>query len=251
MKRYITFIVAVFVVCQSCSNQSAKQKDTTHGSPDSVAKDIETGSELLYGLENYIRNIEADFSQIPNKRKEKLKNLASFIQTKISSGLPSHLIFICTHNSRRSHMCQIWAQAAAFHYGITDVHCYSGGTEATAFNPRTVRALRKAGFNIEKTDSTLNPVYQVYYSEGVEPVKGFSKKYDDPSNPQDDFAAIMTCSEADDACPLVRGASVRIAIPYDDPKIADNTPNEEAKYDERCRQIATEMFYTLSLIHSK
>ena len=138
----------------------------------------------------------------------------------------------------------IWAQTAAHYYGVPNVYCYSGGTEATACNIRTVKALRKAGFSISAQDSlTSNPHYLVKYSTSAREMEAFSKKYDAQTNPQQKFAAIMTCSQADQACPLVFGADVRIAIPYEDPKVSDGTPHEEDVYNERCKQIATEMFF--------
>jgi protein-tyrosine-phosphatase len=145
-------------------------------------------------------------------------------------------------------MSQLWAQVAAYYYDVENVKCYSGGTEATAFNKRSVKALQKAGFQIDKLDETDNPMYHVTYAEGFAPIQAFSKKYEHEANPKENFAAIMTCSHADEACPIVFGASERISITYDDPKIADNTPEEEAKYDERSQQIAREMLYAFSKI---
>jgi hypothetical protein len=72
--------------------------------------------------------------------------------------------------------------------------------------------------------------------------------YADAANPQREFCAIMTCSQADEACPNVAGAANRIAIPYEDPKAADGTPEEAAVYDERCAQIARETLYAFSLV---
>lgn len=153
-----------------------------------------------------------------------------------------------THNSRRSHLAQIWAQAAALHYRVPGVEVYSGGTEATAFNPRAVAALRRAGFDIQASadGNGSNPRYLVRFGGRSEPLECFSKIYSQPPNPQADFCAVMTCSEADRNCPLVAGATVRIALPYDDPKAFDGNPQESAAYDERCRQIAREMLYVFS-----
>lgn len=250
MKTRNIYIFIVFLIGLSCTNQSEKQEETSADTTGSMLENGKYGSELLSGLANYSKNIEAEFGQIPDERKEQLKKISLYIKTKRASVEHTNLIFICTHNSRRSHMSQLWAQTAAHLYGIENVHCFSGGTEATAFNPRSVRALRKAGFRIEQTDSTSNPVYLVHYAEGIAPVKGFSKKYDDDFNPGENFLAIMTCSHADETCPIVYGATMRIAIPYEDPKESDNTPGEETAYDERCRQIATEMFYIFSQVNS-
>ena len=78
--------------------------------------------------------------------------------------------------------------------------------------------MQDAGFSILKTKDGENPIYEVRYADGVKPVIAFSKKYNDAFNPVKDFAAIMTCSHADENCPLVLGASARIALTYDDPK---------------------------------
>ncbi|MEK6482366.1 protein-tyrosine-phosphatase [Catalinimonas sp. 4WD22] len=206
--------------------------------------------ELNASLQPYVEQVTSEFDQIPEERKRSLTELALYISSKQKSGETAKLTFICTHNSRRSHMSQIWTQAAAHYYGVEDVETFSGGTEATAFNPRAVKVMQKAGFTIKTVKQGDNPVYAVNYAENVPTVKAFSKKYDDPENPQKDFAAIMTCSEADKHCPLIPGASLRIPIPYDDPKAFDGTAQEEAKYEERCQQIAREMFFMMSKVKS-
>lgn len=199
-------------------------------------------------LKTYITAIKKDFAKIPKERKKELDKIAFFVQNKVKSGEQAQLIYICTHNSRRSHFGQIWAATAAAYYGISNVKTYSGGTESTAFNERAVAACKRAGFEISKISEDKNPIYQVKYATDVEPLKAFSKKYDDSSNPQSGFCAIMTCSQADEACPNVKGAIARIAIPYDDPKVFDGKSIETAKYDERCKQIATETLYIFSKV---
>jgi len=198
-------------------------------------------------LNNYIENIKNSFGEINPKRKELLNEFASYIDNELYNRNKVNLIFICTHNSRRSHMAQIWAATAAAHYGIENIRCYSGGTEATAFNPRAVKALQKAGFDINVDKNGDNPVYNVKYAEDKF-LKAFSKVYDDDQNPKDNFTAVMTCSDADENCPYIPGAKERFSITYDDPKEFDGTELEEEKYDERCRQIATEMFYVFNKI---
>lgn len=199
-------------------------------------------------LNGYIATLPDEFENISPERKTLLLKLTHYIKNELNSNNFTKLIFICTHNSRRSHLSQIWAQKAADFYKIDNVECYSGGTEETAFNYRSVKALQKAGFVIEQRDSTQNPVYLVYFSPDKEPIKAFSKRFVDNFNPQKDFCAIMTCNHADTNCPLVPGAKDRIPISYDDPKEFDNTELEETKYDERCREIAREMFFVFSII---
>ena len=180
------------------------------------------------------------------ERLAELNALAEWI-AKQPADTPTELIFICTHNSRRSHMGQIWAQAAAYHHGLLHVRTYSGGTEATAFNPRAVTALRDLGVGIHTPDPTAtNPTYAIHLQPDKPATSAWSKVYNDTANPQRGFAAVMTCSSADEACPVVFGADSRFAIPYVDPKAADGTSEEAATYLERAEQIGTEMFYVMA-----
>lgn len=203
---------------------------------------------LLPSLALTVTQLTREFSEIPSERKDILKALTQFIQQGVDKKQSVYLNFICTHNSRRSHLSQIWAQTAAYHYGIPDVFCFSGGTEATAFNPRAVKAMQDAGFAISKLSEGDNPVYEVKYSQDIPGIKAFSKKYDDPFNHNKDFAAVMTCSHADENCPIVFGAVVRIPLRYDDPKNFDDTPQEVAKYAERVHQIGREILFACSQI---
>jgi arsenate reductase len=198
-------------------------------------------------LEQYIEELKADFDSITSSRKEKLREVADYIRSKKESGENAKLNFICTHNSRRSHLAQIWTQTAVYYYGIDDIETYSGGTEATAFNPRAVAAVERAGFKVKKPGSE-NPEYEVSFGEDTQPMICFSKKFDDEYNPAKNFAAIMTCSDADENCPFVPGAEFRIPITYRDPKKSDGTDIEQEVYDERCKQIASEMFYMMSQV---
>lgn len=194
----------------------------------------------------YIDSLEKRFDEIPEERKELLSSLTKYINNKVKNNSIVNLTFICTHNSRRSHMSQIWAQTAADYYEIPNVKCYSGGTEATAFNPRAVKAVRKVGFKIEQNDESENPTYLVHFSEGKEPLQCFSKVYNDEFNPNKDYAAIMTCSDADENCPVVFGAEERFPIRYEDPKEFDDTELEELKYLERFEQIGIEMLFVFN-----
>jgi arsenate reductase len=192
-----------------------------------------------------------EFEQISPERKKDLERAASFVRGQLDHGKAADVTFVCTHNSRRSHLSQIWAQTAAAYYGLTNVTTYSGGTEATACNIRTVRALRRAGFSIAQSTGGTNPVYLAQYSESLPAARMYSKRFASSENPQKDFAAIFSCDDAADKCPVVEGAALRLPIVYVDPKVTDNTPAEAATYDERSRQIAREMFYLMSSVRQK
>jgi arsenate reductase len=207
-------------------------------------------SEILNPIRENIEQFEKDYVLIPESRKQILEQLSAFVVTKQKAGQPAELNFICTHNSRRSHISQIWAQAAATYYGAENVRCYSGGTEATAFNPRAVRAMSEVGFRIIKEHETENPRYEVHFAESQKPLIAFSKVYSDPFNPSMGFAAIMTCSHADENCPLVIGAETRISLPFNDPKDFDGTAQEAMKYHERVLEIGREICYAFSQVNA-
>jgi protein-tyrosine-phosphatase len=197
-------------------------------------------------LQRYVAARIGEFDNIPNERRKQLGRLAAYIRDNVRLNQPARLTFICTHNSRRSQLCQIWAATAAAYYGVPHVEAFSGGTEVTAFNSRAVAALQRAGFAINDPKSTPNPRYRVSWHVDGPELECFSKVYHDTSNPKSDFCAVMTCSQADKLCPNVQGASKRISMPYDDPKAFDGTPQEAGQYDERCRQIAHEILFTFS-----
>jgi len=190
-------------------------------------------------------------SDISDDRKMLLQQLIDFIQDKHTTNKEISINFICTHNSRRSHLSQVWAQALAAYFEIPNVYCYSGGTEATALFPMAAKALEENGFEIKTLSSTNNPIYSIKHSKNSHPTIGFSKTFDDSFNPTSNFAAIMTCSSADEGCPFIAGAEKRIPLTFEDPKAFDNTPQQKEKYIERSLQIATELKYVFSNIRKK
>ncbi len=200
-------------------------------------------------LKEYITQRIQEFDSIPAERKKTLREVADFVAGELNNHGTVKLNFICTHNSRRSHLAQIWTQTAAAYYEIEGVETFSGGTEATAFNPKAVAAIERAGFHVENPGGD-NPRYNVLFADDAAPMTCFSKTFDDSANPDQQFAAIMTCSDADENCPFVPGASYRNPVTYRDPKESDGTDREEETYDERCRQIAAEMLYMMNQVAS-
>ena len=209
---------------------------------------ITNPSNLFPEIEAVISTLKVD--SISENRKQVLQPLIDFIQLKISDHQNIRINFICTHNSRRSHLSQIWAQTIASYFHIKNVFCYSGGTEATELFPMVAETLKNSGFMLQTLSDGSNPVYSIKFAKNEHPIIGFSKKLDDDFNPKSEFAAIMTCDSANEACPFVPGAEIRIPITFEDPKAFDNTPQQKQKYKERSLQIATEMFYVFSQIKS-
>jgi protein-tyrosine-phosphatase len=228
MKAIIAFTV-VALCCVGCTGVRS-------GKP---------GAHLLPGLQPYAHEVARELDRLSPERRTVLDEIAGTISERLAEGQRADLTFICTHNSRRSHMSQIWAQTAAYYYGLDRVSAFSGGTEATACNCRTVAAMQRVGFEIIDATKGDNPVYLVTYATDRPVMRAYSKLYNADANPRRDFIALMTCSSADKSCPVVEGSIARFAIHYADPRLCDDTPTETQAYNERCREIAREMFYIM------
>jgi len=200
-------------------------------------------------IKTYCDSLVKDFGKIQSERKEILEKITQYIAKKALLNKPINLVYICTHNSRRSQFGQIWAKVASNYFQIKNINTFSGGTEATAFNINAINALKRVGFEIKPINIDKNSTYHISYDERKAPIECFSKVYDDTNNPHKEFAAIMTCSDAEENCPFILGVELRIGTTYDDPTAFDNTPMQDAKYDERCRQIALETLYVFSKLN--
>jgi len=204
-------------------------------------------AELFSSIRRYVDDRIAEFHLVPSERQQELLEIARYVTASRQAAKPARLTFICTHNSRRSHLSQIWAAIAADFYGIAGVETYSGGTEATAFAKPALAALRRVGFVINSPEAK-NPHHVLQYQLMGRSLICFSKVYNETPNPDSGYCAVMTCHHADVNCPVVFGAASRIKVQYEDPKVSDGTPAEAATYDERCRQIAREMLFAFSQV---
>lgn len=226
-------IIAFAIIALGCAGCSTTQQSGAH-------------ADLLPELKRYVSEVVSDLGSVSAERREVLDKIAADVTRRLEAGKRADMTFICTHNSRRSHMSQIWAATAAYYYGLDGVHTFSGGTQATACNCRTVAAMRRVGFDIKDATTGENPIYLVQYAADRPVIRAYSKLYNADANPRRDFIALMTCSVADKSCPVVKGAVSRYAIHYVDPRLCDDTPTETTAYNERCREIAREMFYIMA-----
>ena len=205
---------------------------------------------LFPALAMHARMLTGGFDQIGDLHRERSRELVDWIVDNFRPGRPLEIIFICTGNSRRSVLGAVMGNVAASYYGLPEVRCYSGGTEPGAVNERTIATLKEIGIEFTPLgeeaprgpEGIPNPVFNVRWGRPEEDpsleTTEFSKRFDDQHNPRQGFAALLVCSEAEASCPAVSGAAVRIAIPYLDPKLYDDTESERRRYAERRDDIA-------------
>jgi hypothetical protein len=198
-------------------------------------------------LESYTTHLIENLDKIPDERKAMLDEIGKAMSDEYLVHQKGNVLFVCTHNSRRSQIAELWFKYATLYFGIQHFEAYSGGVEETAFNERAILAMERAGFKTHYDKKVDNPV--VSFTPGNYPIWNHkSKIYTHPINPKQDFTALMVCSEADKSCPIVEGATDRFSLPYNDPRYYDDTPSEEKMYDATVEEIGLEMFYLVSQI---
>ena len=192
-------------------------------------------------LENYIRQqVLPSVNELSTERKALLNKIASGLKYQKRDRNTIKLLFVCTHNSRRSQIAQAWAIAAMYWFGVNELSVHSAGTQVTAFHTNALDALKRAGMSYQV--ETTNAV-SVSIGNSVPPTRFFSKLYTDTSIPNAAPIAVMTCSDAAKNCPFIPGATLRVSLAYEDPGRSDNQENFEEAYDKTCLLIATEIFY--------
>jgi len=199
-------------------------------------------------IKKYLVSVENDLQKNePDRHNDLIEKLAVWISEQLKAGSRPKVNFICTHNSRRSQFSQTWFDAVQQYLGVDHADSFSGGTEVTACNERTIAALKRAGFEVESKGEE-NPVYTLKGIENGNKIRLWSKVHDDKTNPSGTFAAVMTCDHADRNCPFIPGAAIRVPLTYTDPKYADDTEEETEAYDQTCKIIATDMMRIIKAV---
>ena len=196
-------------------------------------------------LKEYINNIIISLEDNLKVRTSSLMSVSKYIRKKSINKNKVNLVFICTHNSRRSQLAQVWAYVASRYYKLDYIVTFSGGTEVSKFNLNAISSLKRAGLEVKKFNNQKPFFYLVKSSKKDLGLKCFSKKYNSDWNPKNNFISIITCSNADKECPNIVGADKKVFIPYKDPKFSDGSDLKKAIYDQSCFIIAQEMFFIM------
>jgi len=204
--------------------------------------------QLFPSLSRNVDRLSQETTAIGPQRTQLLEQAARQIVDRFKAEETLHFSVVCTHNARRSQIGQAWLNALASYDGLSNVEAFSAGTETSAFHPNAVKALQTIGFQIGETKEGSNPHYQTQIGEAHPAFTQFSKTLDDPSIPQEHLVAIMVCRSADEACPFVPGASLRLSIPFEDPGKTDQTPEAPAAYLATAEEIGRAFNFLLAEI---
>lgn len=181
---------------------------------------------------------------IAPERKQVLDDMTAYFKNLMSERREAiNICIICTHNSRRSQLAQVWATAIASYFGLENFKFYSGGTEVTAMHPNVAAVLKTKGFEIQKKNDSANPHYRISFGDEEPPFHCYSKRYSEIASEIEPFTALMTCAHADQNCPYIPEAQKRFSWTFEDPGKADNTSSALKAYNECSKMIASELHY--------
>ncbi len=147
------------------------------------------------------------------------------------------VVFLCTHNSRRSQYCEIWGNyfSSVYKKSITFL---SAGAVKTKVHKQIYKSLERVGVKVDR-NSSIN-------IENITIIP-FSKTLSDINKKQ--FISIMTCSNYEKTCPFDPRSLINLQLFYKDPKRYDNSNREAEEYDKTSFMIACEINYILKNIN--
>lgn len=202
-----------------------------------VKKKVIQLNKINTDIKNFILQLKKN--KIKPERSKRLDQIAKNI---IKNNYPS-ILFVCTHNSRRSQFAEIWGNTINFIYN-KKIKIISAGTKKKAFNDRAINTIKEIGFDVKKIKNKCH----IKFSENYKSIVMFSKTINEIDN-NTPLISIMTCSDADKNCPVVPNALNRFLLSYEDPRLSDNSKIEKTKYLEACKTIGTEILYLFSKIN--
>lgn len=113
------------------------------------------------------------------------------------------VLFVCTHNSARSHMAEAMLRA----WGGDAFEAFSAGTEATGIKPETIQVMEEIGISLEG-----------HRSKTIDEFRG---------QPFEWF--ITVCDDAQKDCPVLPGVANVGHWSLEDPSKVDGSPEERVQ----------------------
>ena len=169
-----------------------------------------------------------------NKQKERLEKVINQINKLLGSS--RSIVFICTHNSRRSQFCEFWAKYFSNHYD-KNLNIYSAGVEKTEVYNGVFKALLRCGVKKLNNKLVIDKQSIRLESKTLEEIHLKS------------FISIINCSDAEKNCPIDFRSIANINLKYEDPKSFDGSSSEEDEYFNTSYLIARELNYIIRNIN--
>jgi len=195
-------------------------------------------------IKPFLSRLEEQSKDISSARREDLDKLAAIITEDLVKG-DSVVKFICTHNSRRSQVAEFMLDVLSREYGLK-ITALSAGTEATAFEPRMVNAIKNQGFPLIEYGNKPNPLY--IYRIKNDDLYYFSKRYDEQLIDYGESIIVTVCGDANENCPVIPGTLKRFHLGYEDPKKSDGSDHESETYKKKVLEIGSEILYLVKAI---
>jgi len=202
-------------------------------------------------LNEYVRDFPKEFRKIPEERRYRLNEIVYYLEEQELNNAPWQITFISTNESTIGQMALAWSKAAAYYFGFSNFHPFTGGLNPNEISESAIVALEKAGFIVYKSNIYGVDVYRIKYSYNLAPIIAFPKKIDHVRNPGNNFMAVILDVNADLNINNVKGTYNRLFLEYEDPKGYEGSDMENEKFNETCRQLAVEMFYVFSQLHNR
>ena len=172
------------------------------------------------------------------KPSEKEKKIIYNVINKLNNNIKvcRDIVFICTHNSRRSIFCEVWANILANKY-LKNINFYSAGTERTSIHNEVIKSFSRLGIKTKENTIQIGETSIILKSKILKELK------------LDSFISIFTCGEAEESCPIDRRSQINIPLLFDDPKRYDGLKNERIEYDKTCSLIAKKLNFIIKRIN--
>ena len=179
----------------------------------------------MLSLDKYIDNL--DDIILRDYQKRRVKKISEELRGEINSC--NKIVFICTHNSRRSQLCEVWGSILSKRFNL-DLSFFSAGTEKTEVCGEAIKSLERAGMDFTIVGNNILIQNKIeLHSKTLDEIK------------EDEFISLITCSDAEKNCPIDPRSKKNIKLFYDDPKKYDGTKEESDEYDKTCKLIASEL----------
>lgn len=203
-------------------------------------------NDMYNNLKISIEDWNLPFNSFSKKRLKILDQLMVYLKELVAKKLELNVIFVCTHNSRRSQFAQFWLDTFLHNFGIENYNIFSAGTVETEVHKNVISVIEHYGFTVTKDSEINNKKYKIALGKGYE-INLFSKEITSVLEAGlGSFVLIFVCDSAYENCPFVIENQKHFSLTFEDPGRYDEDLNALEYYQKCAYKIAAEMHYLAS-----